>query len=238
MYSTDLAHIHDTGFDDYAQRVAPEIVRILRRHGIRRGTVVEVGCGSGTVARHLTRCGYDVIGYDISAAMIRLARAKAPRARFRVGSLTTIRIPRCAAVVSVGEVVTYVPGGRRALERFFARVHRALEPRGLLIFDFIASARRRTYASRTRRGDGWSVTVRAPYDPSTGVITRRLVMTRRVGARVRRTRETHRIHVYTRREMLASVAGAGFDARASDAFGRCGLIVSDLGIVARRKPRV
>jgi SAM-dependent methyltransferase len=112
LYSTDLAYVHDAGFDDVAAHAAPEIARTLRAAGIRDGHVVEVGCGSGTVARHLLSRGYQVTGLDISPAMIRLGRAKAPDARFRVASLTTARIPPCDAVVALGEVITYVPAHR------------------------------------------------------------------------------------------------------------------------------
>lgn len=78
-YQEDLAYIHDVGFDFYARGVAPELLKILRRHGIRKGLVVDLGCGSGIWARELTDAGYEVLGVDISGAMIRLARKKRPR---------------------------------------------------------------------------------------------------------------------------------------------------------------
>src|SRR5437764_12214022 len=90
VYSTDLAYIHDAGFSDFAERAAPELVNILARHGIRRGLVVDVGCGSGVLANGLIEAGYDVVGVDASPAMIRLARAGAPRATFRSASVATV----------------------------------------------------------------------------------------------------------------------------------------------------
>ena len=80
MYFDDLAVVHDEGFGDLARRAAPEIARPLRARGIRGGLVVDVGCGSGIAAQHFVARGYEVLGIDVSAAMIRLARAKAPRA--------------------------------------------------------------------------------------------------------------------------------------------------------------
>src|SRR5205807_5497057 len=50
VYSTDLAYVHDAGFSDFARRAVPELVKILSRHGIRRGLIVDVGCGSGALA--------------------------------------------------------------------------------------------------------------------------------------------------------------------------------------------
>ena len=116
MYSTDLAYIHDAGFSDFAARAVPELVNILSRNGIRRGLVVDVGCGSGVLAKGLIEAGYDVVGVDVSPAMIRLARARVRRGTFRVGSIATLRLPRCVAVVALNEVVNYVPGRLRALE--------------------------------------------------------------------------------------------------------------------------
>ena len=81
FYGADLAYIHDAGFGEFATRAAPEVVRLLRANGVRRGLVVELGCGAGTVARALTDAGYDVLGVDISPAMIRLARTRAPRGK-------------------------------------------------------------------------------------------------------------------------------------------------------------
>src|SRR5262245_26329056 len=125
MYNIDLAHIHDRGFADFSESVAPHVARLLARAGIRTGRIVEIGCGSGRLARHLTARGYAVDGSDVSPAMIRLARARAPRARFRVASLAAVRLPPCDAVVALGEVVTYVRGGLPILSRFFQRARHA-----------------------------------------------------------------------------------------------------------------
>jgi len=75
-YGADLAYIHDAGFGDFARKSAPGLLAILRQAGIRGGLVVDLGCGSGIWAAELTRRGYDVLGIDISRAMIRLARAR------------------------------------------------------------------------------------------------------------------------------------------------------------------
>ena len=90
-YGEDLAYIHHVGFGFFAESQAPKLVTLLRAHQAR--TVVELGCGSGIVAKVLTRAGFDVTGIDQSRAMIRLAKKNAPKAKLRVGSFTT-RPPR------------------------------------------------------------------------------------------------------------------------------------------------
>jgi SAM-dependent methyltransferase len=237
MYNADLAHIHDCGFVDFSIGVAPHIARVLARAGIDAGLVVEIGCGSGRLARYLTELGYDVEGFDVSRTMIRIARAHAPRARLRTASLTDARIPSCDAVIAVGEVVTYVRGGLPTLSRFFRRAHDALRPGGMFVLDFIESARGRTYPTKTKAGAGWAIAVRADYAAASRILTRRMTMSRRVGRRTRRSRETHRIRIYSRREIRSALTRAGFGAiTMKPAFGGYRLMRSDVAVVAIKRP--
>jgi SAM-dependent methyltransferase len=247
LFSTDLAYIHDAGFSDFAEGASPEIIRILRRHGIRprRGSpepvrIVEVGCGSGTLARHLVDAGHEVVCLDISPAMVQLARTKVPEATFRVGSLTDARLPSCGAVVAIGEVIAYVPARAAGIElppplrRFFTRVHDALKPGGLFIFDFIESAKRRTYRAKSKAGPGWVIAASAELDASGRTLTRRLITIRRIGRQYRRSRELHRVRIYTRRAVARALAAAGFTSSMSRAYGRYRLMAGDVAVIATK----
>jgi SAM-dependent methyltransferase len=86
-YAPDLAAIHDAGFGGFARDAAPGLLRRLRRAGIRDGLVVDIGCGSGIWARALTDAGYDVLGVDVSEAMLQIARRRAPAPAARPGVL-------------------------------------------------------------------------------------------------------------------------------------------------------
>ena len=233
MYGASLSHIHDVAFGDLARGATPEIVRLLRRVGRRRTgftpLVVEVGCGSGVLARALVDKGYRVLGIDVSPHMIRLARARAPRARFRIASLVDAAIPRCDAVIGIGEVVTYVPGGLRTLRRFFERVHRALGARGLLIFDFLESAARRTFPPRRVTGDGWSLVVRADVDARGRVLTRRMWIEPDPA-----DREIHRVRIYTRQEIGDALRASGFRVEMRRSFGSYRLLPGDVAVVAQK----
>jgi len=234
MYSNHLAHIHDSRFSDYARRIAPQLSRIIRARGLPSSVVVEVGCGGGVLARRLVDDGFEVHGIDISRAMIRIARARVPEARFRVASLATTRIPACAAVVTIGEVVSYVPGGLQALARFFERVHAALVPGGLLIFDFMESARGRTYDMKSMAGDGWVLAAQASYDRATRILTRRMAMVREGQTGRRHSRETHRVRIYSRQEMVVALRRVGFGVRTARAFGRVRLLRGDVAVITVR----
>ena len=137
-YHDDLAYIHDVGFGDFAKNSAPGLLEILRESQITTGLVVDLGCGSGIWARELSRADYDVLGIDISPAMIEIARNRVPRAEFRVESLLRARLPECGAVTSLGECVNYLfdrSNTIRRLRRLFDRVFAALRPGGVFVFD-------------------------------------------------------------------------------------------------------
>jgi len=234
LYAADLAFIHDAAFGEFARRTAPEIIRILRRGGIRSGLLVEAGCGSGILASRLTGAGYELFGFDQSPAMIRMARASAPRATLRVASLAHAAIPRCRAVVAAGEVISYVR--RREAAAFIRRVHAALEPRGLFLFDFIESGVQRTYPPRVMTGDGWSLVAGATLDASGRVLTRRLETTRdAAGGRRRKTNETHRVRIYRRTEIAQALTAAGFAFTMRRRYGRYRLLPGDVVVIARKR---
>jgi SAM-dependent methyltransferase len=234
VYSADLAYVHDAAFGDVARRAAPEIVRLLRDRGIRRGHIVEVGCGSGIAAAYFAARGYTVTGTDVSPAMIGLARANAPAAQFRVAPIERLRPPPCDAVVAVGEIVNYVSGGLPALHRFFRRVHGALQPGGIFVFDFIESAARRTFAARSFGGADWALAARATFDPARRLLTRRIIVARTIGRRVRHASEVHRVRVYGRAAMRRALERAGFAVTVSRSYGRYRLMTGDVAVIATR----
>jgi SAM-dependent methyltransferase len=127
-YRSDLARVHDLGFGFHADACAPGILAILhpiREHG---GLVVELGCGSGRLTRHLVAAGHRVIAADASSAMLDLARAHVPNAEdIRVLVLPDDPIPAADAIVSVGHVLSYLPD-EAAIERGLTAICRALRP--------------------------------------------------------------------------------------------------------------
>lgn len=195
-YRTDLAYIHHAGFSEFAEAAASGVLELLWRHGIREGLVVDAGCGSGILARELTRAGFDVLGIDASPAMIELARETAPRARFEVMSLDTAELPPCDAIVAMGEVLNY--GDLRA---FLPRASAALRPGGLLVFDIAERNAYPAYDEHRSGGDDWSVIAVKESDGTR--LTRRVLTFRQVGGETRRDEEVHALELYDRAEVLS-----------------------------------
>jgi len=231
MYSADLAYIHDAGFGDFAKRAAPELIRLLRAHHITSGRIVEIGSGSGILARRLVDAGYDVVGIDRSRDMVALARAKAPKARFRVGSLTRTSIPRCHAAIAIGEVVSYVSA---SLRPFFTRVYTALAPGGLFIFDFLESAEHRTYERKSAEGREWAMISHAEVDAARRTLTRRMTLLRKVGGKYRRSHETHRVRLRSGTEVRGMLEALGFSVTLRHSYGRYRLLPGDVAVIAKK----
>jgi SAM-dependent methyltransferase len=216
-YGADLAYIHDAGFGSFADAAAKELLARLGEQKVSAGLVVDLGCGSGILAEAVSGAGYDVLGFDISRAMIELARRRAPRATFRHGSALDAKIPSCIAVTAIGEVFNYLFDPRHSLARIaklFARVHRALVPRGLFLFDAAIVGR---VPEGKRRGhteaEDWACLYEAEEDPRARILTRRITTFRRAGATYRREAEVHKLHLFEVHELLEPLRKAGFRAR-------------------------
>ncbi len=81
----------------------------------REGLVVELGCGSGLLTRHLLDGGHRVIATDASPAMLDLARDVASDAEeIRRLTLPDDPIPEADAIVSVGHALSTCPPPRRS----------------------------------------------------------------------------------------------------------------------------
>lgn len=97
-------------------------------------TVVDLGCGTGSLAVLLAQAGHAVRGLDFSPAMLAVARDKAARAGvsvdFREGDAATPPYgPRTADVVLVRHVLWAMPDPAAALSRWVA----LLRPGGVLV---------------------------------------------------------------------------------------------------------
>jgi len=180
---------------------------------------------------------YDVFGVDISPAMIALARETAPRARFQAGSFLEVDLPPCVAVTALGEVLNYTFGRwnqPRALARFFRRVHAALKPSGLFIFDVAGPSRDLGRPPRRwSAGADWAVLLETTRRAD--LLTRAMTIFRKTGMSYRRSEEVHHVHLYRPGEILRSLRRAGFSARRLRAYGRLRLDRGLAAFVARRR---
>jgi 2-polyprenyl-3-methyl-5-hydroxy-6-metoxy-1,4-benzoquinol methylase len=112
--------------------------------------VLDLGCGAGQLAHHLaTRGAAEVLGIDVSARMLTLARADwaHPRVTYRRGSIEEARFPAGRFDVVVSSLALHYVDDYRGL---VARVAEWLTPGGVLVY----STEHPIYTARLP-GDGW-----------------------------------------------------------------------------------
>lgn len=134
--------------DDYAVRYAERFRRAVARGQDMDGEarfveelrpaparVLDAGCGTGRIAVSLVARGYDVVGCDVDASMVEVARAEAPELVWHVADLATLDLGASYDVVLLaGNVVPFLEPG--TLGATAARLVAHLAPGGVVVAGF------------------------------------------------------------------------------------------------------
>ncbi len=142
---TGFAQVYDLFMDNVPyEEWSRYLIGLLREYGIKDGTVLELGCGTGKMTRLLRREGYDMIGVDSSAEMLELAAEASltPETEVLYDDILYLlqdmrELELCGSVraaVSVCDSLNYLLREQDLLETF-RRVRQYLEPGGIFIFD-------------------------------------------------------------------------------------------------------
>ena len=127
---------------DYAAE-ATFIRSVMQRFCPRVDRVLDLGCGTGTHARHLAALGFSVCGVDGSSSMVEcalsshatLAGDSRRRLTFLQGDIRDLRLAeRFGCVLSLFHVMSYMTSNAD-LQRAFQTVRHHLAPGGICIFD-------------------------------------------------------------------------------------------------------
>jgi SAM-dependent methyltransferase len=238
-YREDLSWIHDLGFGDLARNAADLLLRTLAADGVGEGLVVDLGCGTGILAEAVSAAGFDVLGIDLSPAMIAMARQRVPGGSFRCESLLTAELPPCIAVAAVGECFNYrfdERNSRAQLGQLFRRIRAALPPGGVLLFDAAGPGRVPGGQALKTHVDGgdWALLMNAEENLTARRVTRCITSFRRVGDLFRRDDECHELDLLPADELLVDLAAAGFATEVLDAYADHVLPAGLKGYLARR----
>lgn len=237
--SPALALIHDEGFGFHARAAGDELLRRLRRAGLASGRIVDLGCGTGILSRILVDAGYDVLGIDQSAEMLKIARRTVSEAAFRRASFVDAELPPCVAVAAVGEVLGYAfdRRARGGLKALFRRVHGALDPGGLFLFDLAGPGRGlRGVPLRFVEDADWAIVTEIDEDPRARLLRRRMVFFRRDGRRFTRGEEEHTLTLHEPSRVVDDLRSVGFRVRRLRRYGELALLPGLHGFLAA-KPR-
>jgi len=82
---SEIAEYYDLLFEDVDyEKWARYVVRFFSVARVKVERVLEVGCGTGNLTKHLNDMGFKVVGVDNSEDMVRVARRKLPDVEFLV----------------------------------------------------------------------------------------------------------------------------------------------------------
>ena len=99
------------------------------------GPVLDLGCGPGQVTTVLQELGLDMVGVDLSPAMIEIARHDYPGPRYEAGSVTNLtHDDESAAGALLFWSLIHVPDGSVGV--VLAEVFRVLRPGGIATIGF------------------------------------------------------------------------------------------------------
>jgi SAM-dependent methyltransferase len=220
-YRRDLALIHHLGFGFHADACAPGILTLLEPVRERGGLVVELGCGSGLLTRHLLDAGHRVVATDASPAMLDLARENAGEADTVELILPDDPIPRADAIVSVGHVLNYLPD-EPAIDRALVSIAEALRPGGVLAIDLCDLEyveARRDAPSRGWVGEDWAIVTEFSVPSPNRFVRQMATFVRNGDGSWRRDDERHDNVLIETSKVPALLSDHGVEATVGSSFG-------------------
>lgn len=236
-YRRDLARVHHLGFGFHAERCAPDILALLAPVRERGGLVVELGCGSGLLTRHLLDAGHRVLATDASPAMLELARGYAPEAEIAELRLPDDAIPDADAIVSIGHVLSYLTD-EAAVEQALLSAARALRPGGVLALDLcdLAWGEARCEARPGGWvGDDWALVTEFSVPSANRFVRQMAVFTQNDDGSWRRDDERHENVLIDVSGVPGLLAAQGLEVSIGTSFGTEPLPVGLRTVVAHRK---
>lgn len=130
----------DCDYDKWSQYLHGELCAL----GIKGGTGLDLGCGSGYFTRAFTRLGYGMTGFDVSEPMLakaqRISDEEGVRPRYILCDLLRLKtMGRADFALCVNDCVNYIPQDK--LLRVFKKVAGSLRKGGAFLFDISSESK-------------------------------------------------------------------------------------------------
>jgi SAM-dependent methyltransferase len=151
-YNRSFARVYNLRWSDFSRHVAPRIQSYYETTHLGRENkhVLDLCCGTGQLAVHFLRQGYNVTGIDLSQAMLDYARQNAApfieqgQARFLQADAASFSLrDRFGLAISTFDALNHLPD-KKSLRACFQCVHQTVVPGGTFVFDLNTRAGLRT----------------------------------------------------------------------------------------------
>jgi SAM-dependent methyltransferase len=171
-----LSGLYDLDWGKWPRLYMGLIGELLSGRAVARAKILDLACGTGTLAVDLGRLGHSVLGIDIAPEMIEVARSKAAGlddVSFQVQDMLAFDPPdRFDCVTCTFDSLNYLLHVDQ-LRAVVQTVVRALEPGGLFVFDSNTDRlyRARHKGTHARTLGGRSFLQRLRYDAERRIAT-------------------------------------------------------------------
>ena len=190
---------------------------ILHREGQARLTLLDLCCGTGTLALLLARRGHELIGVDRSPEMLSVAEEKASKEQkiipplFLCQEAAGLDLYGCVqGAYCCLDAMNYLPP--EELPELFRRLHLFIEPGGRFAFDFHAPAHLRALDGEIFVDETEEALClwRAEFDEAENALFYGMDIFTREGRLWRRTEEEHTEYAHSPETLTALLEQSGF----------------------------
>lgn len=188
---------------------------ILKRIDFKPKTILDVACGTGNVSEILAKMGYEVMGVDIAADMIEVAKSKRSRIAYHVQDMAELDLgeSRFDLAISLFDSLNYITDIERLAEGI-KRVGVHVVEGGVFIFDINTD-----YALSHHFFDQANITTErypkyiwnSSYDHSTRICTVNMTFEVLEDNMKRQFKEVHIQRGHSTEELTKMLIDAGFE---------------------------
>lgn len=209
---------------DFSTLIFPRLIASVRSHKITGRTMVDVACGTGTLALLMAQRGWEVFGVDASEGMLAQASEKLAGSSLRVElfrqDMRELALPRPVHLAtsffdSLNHLMTAAD-----LAAAIRCVRNSVLPGGWFIFD---TSTERCFTSLWTKSEtfeerDFTIVLDTSYDPSARSAVCNVTLNVTQDGSAVRLNETVRERYYTREEVSGLLAGAAFTVRECEDF--------------------
>lgn len=102
--------------------------------------ILEIGCGTGNLAKRFIENNYNYLGIDFSQSMIEIAQKRNPKGNFLKDDMRNFSSKKQDSILITGRTTSYIITNND-LNATFSSVYNSLEKNGIFVFDFIDANR-------------------------------------------------------------------------------------------------
>ena len=111
------------------------IIHYLKKY--HKTEVVEIGCGTGNLANHFIKTGFNYTGLDLSQEMINLAKEKSPNSEFIKADMRHFKLQKTVeSIIITARTISYLLTNED-VNNTFNSIASNLQKGGILSFDII-----------------------------------------------------------------------------------------------------